>query len=65
MHGPMLQKELLKRFGKIKTLFMSGHTQNVITHSDILEKSCFFIPKPFTMIELKKKLGELMIEETS
>jgi PAS domain S-box-containing protein len=65
MHGPMLQKELLKRFGKIKTLFMSGHTQNVITHSDILEKSCFFIPKPFTMIELKKKLGELIIEETS
>ena len=41
---------------------MSGHTQHVITHNDILDEGCCIIANPFPVIELKKKLVEILAD---
>jgi two-component system cell cycle sensor histidine kinase/response regulator CckA len=45
---------------------MSGYTDDAIVHHGVLDKGLSFIQKPFTSINLKKRirevLGELKIE---
>ncbi len=55
MNGRQLSDELHTLFPKIKSLFMSGYTANVIAHHGVLEEGVHFIQKPFSMKELAKK----------
>ena len=55
MNGRKLMDKIHGLYPKIKTLFMSGYTANVIVHRGVLEEEVFFIQKPFTSMDLAKK----------
>ena len=46
----------------IKHLFMSGYTQNAISHKGILEAGVNFIPKPFCADDIALKIREVLDE---
>jgi len=52
--------EIIRSSGKIKTLFMSGYTENVIVHRNILDEGVNFINKPFSSRELLRKVREVL-----
>jgi two-component system cell cycle sensor histidine kinase/response regulator CckA len=52
MNGRDLAKNLLSLYPRIKRLFMSGYTSDVIAHQGVLDEGVHFIQKPFTAPEL-------------
>jgi signal transduction histidine kinase len=60
MNGRELAKSLLLRYPKLKHLFMSGYTANVIAHHGILDEGTHFIQKPFTLKQLAGKVREAL-----
>ena len=57
-------REIAKRIGalhpKIKVLYMSGYTDNVIAHGGVLEEGLAFLQKPFTPSTLVEKVREIL-----
>ncbi|MFN2356039.1 MAG: response regulator, partial [Desulfopila sp.] len=47
-------------YPKLKCLFMSGYTANVIAHRGILDEGVHFIQKPFSKKELAVKIREVL-----
>lgn len=47
---------------KIKQLFMSGYTADVIVHSGVLDAGIAFIQKPFSLQELSEKISSILEE---
>ncbi len=60
MNGRDLAKALLPIRPRIKRLFMSGYTAEVIAHHGILDEGVRFIQKPFSMKDLAAKLREVL-----
>jgi CheY-like chemotaxis protein len=60
INGKELSETLKRIKPEIKTLFMSGYTSNAIVHHGILEKDIQFIQKPFTGVELLKKIRSIL-----
>lgn len=58
MNGKELSQKIFSLCPKIKCLFMSGYTAEVIAKHGILETNISFIEKPFTIETLKNKLQE-------
>ena len=52
MNGRDLEKSIRPHCPKVKVLFMSGYTSNVIAHHGILDEDVHFIAKPFVSTEL-------------
>jgi len=52
MNGRELAGQLTAIYPKIKLLFMSGYTANVIAHQGVLDKGVHFIQKPFSMQDI-------------
>jgi len=52
MNGRDLAKNLISVYPKLKRLFMSGYTANVIAHQGVLDEEVHFIQKPFDMEDL-------------
>ena len=48
MNGRDLAVRLVEKNPRIKCLFMSGYTADVISHHGMLEEGVHFIQKPFT-----------------
>ena len=44
----------------IKTLYVSGYTNNVIVHHGILDRNISFLQKPFTGEHLARKLRDVI-----
>ncbi|NOY09703.1 MAG: PAS domain S-box protein [Spirochaetes bacterium] len=59
-NGKKLSKEILKIIPRIKIIFMSGYTDNAITHYGLLDPDINFIQKPFTMQILTRKVREVL-----
>jgi YesN/AraC family two-component response regulator len=59
MNGRELAEKILKTFPKMKCLYMSGYTADVIAHKGILDEGVNFINKPFSKLDLSAKLREL------
>ena len=57
-------RELIERCREIrqdfKVIYMSGYTDNTITHHGILEKGMNYIQKPFTIEGLTRKVREVL-----
>jgi PAS domain S-box-containing protein len=57
-------KELVKRFKgihpRVKVLFISGYTDQVITHRGVLKPGTPFLQKPFSPVALSKKVREVL-----
>lgn len=60
MNGRELAEKILEAFPKMKCLYMSGYTADVIAHKGILDEGLNFINKPFSKRELSAKLRELL-----
>ena len=62
MNGRDLAKNLLSLYPRMKRLFMSGYTANVIAHHGVLDKGVNFIHKPFSGKELAAKVRAALDE---
>jgi two-component system cell cycle sensor histidine kinase/response regulator CckA len=60
MNGRELAKKILSRFPRLKCLFMSGYTANVIAHHGVLDEGVYFIQKPFSRKDLAAKVREVL-----
>ncbi len=60
MNGRDLSNILMSRYPKIKRLFMSGYTSDVITNRGILDSGVSFIQKPFSFKELNDKVSQIL-----
>ncbi|MBP2675197.1 MAG: sensor hybrid histidine kinase [Deltaproteobacteria bacterium] len=60
MNGQDLRRRIERQRPGIRTLFMSGYTENAIVHRGILEKGVSFLPKPFTVSLLAEKVRSVL-----
>jgi DNA-binding response OmpR family regulator len=58
--GRALADAVLNRRPHTRVLFMSGHSDDVITHRGVLEEGIAFIQKPFTPRSLSGKVREVL-----
>jgi CheY-like chemotaxis protein len=59
MNGRDLVARILQLHPKIKSLFMSGYTANVIAPHGVLDEGVQFIEKPFSRKDLAEKIREV------
>jgi two-component system, cell cycle sensor histidine kinase and response regulator CckA len=64
MNGRELARQLFSLYPKLKRLFMSGYTADVIAHHGVLETGVHFIQKPFTLKDLATKVKEALTSAT-
>ncbi|MSM40018.1 MAG: PAS domain S-box protein [Geobacter sp.] len=60
MNGRDLARNLLQVCPKIKSLYMSGYTANVVAHHGVLDEDVHFISKPFSLPDLAVKVREVL-----
>jgi YesN/AraC family two-component response regulator len=60
MNGRDLAKNILSLCPRLKCLFMSGYTANVIAHQGVLDEGINFIQKPFSKGDLTVKVREVL-----
>jgi CheY-like chemotaxis protein len=60
MNGRDLAKNLLSLYPKLKRLFMSGYTANIIAHHGVLDEGVNFVQKPFSAEELAAKVRAVL-----
>ncbi|MCF8074852.1 MAG: transporter substrate-binding domain-containing protein [Desulfotignum sp.] len=60
MNGRDLAEKLLAEYPKLKVLFMSGYTANVIAHHGVLDADVHFIQKPFSNKDLAVKVRKAL-----
>lgn len=56
MNGRDVAAQLAALRPKLKVLFMSGHTANVIAHQGVLDRGVHFLQKPFLVKDLAAKV---------
>ena len=60
MNGRDLAKNLLALYPRLRQIFMSGYTADIIAHHGVVEDGAFFIQKPFSGQELAAKIREAL-----
>ena len=60
MTGRQLADAALKLRPDLKTLFTTGYTRNAIVHNGVLDPGVNFIPKPFTIDDLARKVLDVL-----
>ncbi len=60
MSGRELVKKLGEKNPKLRVLYMSGYTDNVIAQGGVLEEGLAFLQKPFTPRALSQKVREVL-----
>ncbi|MFP4255906.1 MAG: PAS domain S-box protein, partial [Desulfobacterales bacterium] len=63
MNGRDLAAKLSVGIPRLKTLFMSGYTEDVIAHHGVLDKGVQFIQKPFSIQDLAVKVRQAIAQE--
>jgi DNA-binding NtrC family response regulator len=63
MNGRDLARHLLSHNAKLKCLFMSGYTAEVMDNHRMLNEEMHFIQKPFIMKDLTTKVREILDNE--
>ncbi len=54
--GPELTRQLVERWPGLKVVYMSGYTEEAISHHGVLEPGIVFLQKPFTSDTLARKI---------
>jgi CheY-like chemotaxis protein len=60
MNGQVLTQRLLALRPSIKVLFTSGYTANVIVHHGVLNEGIEFLPKPYSLERLSRRVREVL-----
>jgi CheY-like chemotaxis protein len=60
MNGPDLAAFLTGEHPKLRCLFMSGYTADVMLHRGTLKEGMPFLPKPFSRDDLARKVREVL-----
>ena len=60
MSGRDLANTLVKRHPRLKLLFMSGYTSDIIAHHGVIDEGVHFIQKPFTTADLAAKVRAVL-----
>jgi PAS domain S-box-containing protein len=60
MNGKDLFFNLRKAYPKMKVIYMSGYTENIISHHGVLDEGLQFIQKPFTVYNLAAKVRDVL-----
>jgi signal transduction histidine kinase/CheY-like chemotaxis protein len=63
MNGRDLARNLLSLYPRLKRIFMSGYTADVIAHQGVLDEGTHFIQKPFTTKELADSVRGVLDSE--
>jgi len=63
MDGKELAAQVQSIIPDIKTLFVSGYTNHVITEREVMPSEYHFIPKPFSLPVFLKKVREVLDEK--
>jgi PAS domain S-box-containing protein len=63
MNGRELAKRLQSLYPRMKILFMSGYTADVIAHRAVLDEGVNFIQKPFSMEDIAVKVRDALREK--
>jgi len=62
MSGRKLAEEALKQRPSMKVIYTTGFSRNSIIHSGVLDHDVNFLPKPFTVEELARKVAAVLRE---
>jgi len=60
MNGKELQAQVQRIKPGIRTLFMSGYTEDVIAHRGVINEGVEFLPKPFNRLSLAQKVRAVL-----
>jgi len=60
MSGPMLADKLSELQPDLKVLYISGYDNTHVVQKYVVERGHALLSKPFTVDELRKKMGELL-----
>ena len=60
MNGRELAQRISLLRPATKTIFMSGYTEDAIGHGGMLDEGIVLLNKPFTLLALKNKIGEVL-----
>jgi signal transduction histidine kinase/ActR/RegA family two-component response regulator len=63
MTGRQLAEEALKQRPNLKVIYTTGFSRNSIIHSGVLDHDVNFLPKPFTVEELARKVAAVLRED--
>jgi DNA-binding response OmpR family regulator len=63
MNGRELFRELRAFFPDLAVLYMSGYTEDIITHRGVLDEGIPFIQKPFSVHSLTTRIRAALEEE--
>ena len=61
MDGPTLSKTLKEQLPNVRTLFISGYTEDTFRQDVSKNSDIYFLQKPFTLRDLAKKVKEVLI----
>ena len=60
MNGRDLAEQLTSQYGKLRSIFMSGYTADVIAPRGVLPEGVHFLQKPFPLKELAARVREVL-----
>ena len=60
MNGRELYDQLALSHPRLRVLYASGYTGNAIVHRGVLDPGIPFISKPFTLVQLARKVREVL-----
>lgn len=60
MGGRALSEQLSERMPDLRTLFISGYTENAIVHGGVLEPGIYFLQKPFSPSDLLRAVQKVL-----
>jgi PAS domain S-box-containing protein len=64
MNGRELARRILSLRPSIKVLYMSGYTENTISHNGMLDPGVNLLQKPFNLQSLKERVREVLDSES-
>jgi len=60
VNGRKLADEALKRVPDLKVLYTTGYTRNAVVHNGVLDPDTEFLPKPFSIDDLARKMQDVL-----
>lgn len=60
IHGRQLATQLARARPTLKTLYLSGYTDDAILHHGVLQEGVPFLQKPFSLVALARKVRDVI-----